>query len=199
MTVQHLAQGFADPVRDAQAHFRAAMMALARPGTIERLETGLSPPAPLTPELAALALTLADHETLIWLDPPLAASEAVVEFLRFHTGARMTTEPEASSFALVSDAGAMPPLSDFAQGTDEYPDRSTTLVVAVDTLATGLGFRLEGPGIKGSASLKLDPVPANFLSQLRNNRAQFPRGVDCIFVAPGAVAALPRSVRIGEA
>ncbi len=52
-----LAPGFADPVHDAQATFRAVMDALARPGLPRPLTPGLTPPAPLTPELAAVALT----------------------------------------------------------------------------------------------------------------------------------------------
>ena len=69
MTSQPTLRGFADAVREAQAVFRTVMMALARPGTIGRIEARLTPPAPLTPELAAVALTLADHETPVWLDP----------------------------------------------------------------------------------------------------------------------------------
>jgi alpha-D-ribose 1-methylphosphonate 5-triphosphate synthase subunit PhnH len=64
MSAVAVARGFADPVLDSQSVFRTVMMALARPGTIAELATGqLLPPAPLTPELAAVALTLCDHET----------------------------------------------------------------------------------------------------------------------------------------
>ena len=45
---------------DAQGVFRAVMDALARPGTIQPVATRLAPPAPLTPELAAVALALAE-------------------------------------------------------------------------------------------------------------------------------------------
>ncbi|TXN62799.1 phosphonate C-P lyase system protein PhnH, partial [Methylobacterium sp. WL6] len=82
-----LARGFADPVHDAQGTFRTLMDALARPGRIGRLASDLYPPAPLTPELAAVALALTDADTPVWLDAPLAANPAVAAFLRFHTGA----------------------------------------------------------------------------------------------------------------
>ena len=69
--------GFADLVLGAQSVFRATMDALARPGTVQSIASDAAPPAPLTPELAALALTLCDHDTPVWFDPELAASEAV--------------------------------------------------------------------------------------------------------------------------
>jgi alpha-D-ribose 1-methylphosphonate 5-triphosphate synthase subunit PhnH len=199
MGAASLQAGFDDPVREAQAVFRSVMMALARPGTVQPLVTALRPPAPLTPELAAVALTLADHETTLWLDAPLAGSLAVADFLRFQTGARLVADAAAATFALVSDVFAMLRLASFAQGTDEYPDRSTTIVVAVERIQTGAGLRLSGPGIKGSASLTVSPLPREFVSQRAANHALFPRGVDCVFVASGAVAALPRSTAMSEA
>ncbi|PIK69245.1 phosphonate C-P lyase system protein PhnH, partial [Methylobacterium frigidaeris] len=126
-----LARGFADPVHDAQGVFRAVMDALARPGTIRPLVPVLAPPAPLTAELAAVALALADSDAALWLDAALARSQAVTDFLRFHTGARITEDPAEAAFALISDAAACPDFGAFAQGTPAYPDRSATLVLAV--------------------------------------------------------------------
>jgi alpha-D-ribose 1-methylphosphonate 5-triphosphate synthase subunit PhnH len=40
------------------------------------------------------------------------------------------------------------------------------------------------------------PLPLDLGERLLANRALFPRGVDLILVAPGAVVALPRSVRV---
>lgn len=199
MTAAPLHSGFADSVRESQSVFRAVMMALARPGSLQPLALSLAPPKPLTAELAAVALALADHEASLWLDAPLAASPEVTEFLKFHTGARQVADPSAAAFALVSDARAMPAMADFARGTDEYPDRSTTLVIAMHGLAANGPLVLEGPGIKGTARLALSPLPANFLAERAENHALFPRGVDCVFVAPGVVAALPRTTIVREA
>lgn len=199
MTVRPPQSGFADPVVEAQAVFHAVMMTLARPGTIASLATSVLPPAPLTPALAAVALALCDHETLIWLDEALSASLEPAAFLRFHTGAGIVDDPAEAAFALVSDAAALPPLTRFAQGTDEYPDRSTTIVIAVGGLTNESGFSLEGPGIKGRAALGVDGLPSRFADELAENRAQFPRGVDFVFVTDSKVAALPRSTRVEEA
>jgi alpha-D-ribose 1-methylphosphonate 5-triphosphate synthase subunit PhnH len=191
-----LAPGFADPPREAQRAFRAVMTALARPTTVQRLETALRPPAPLTPELAAIALTLADHEAPLWLDPRLAAEPAVSAFLRFHTGAAILAEPEAAAFALIVDPEAMPRFEAFAIGSEEYPDRSTTLILAVESLDGGDRLAFEGPGLAVRGTIAPRPVPRDLRDRLLGNRALFPRGVDLVFAAPGRVAALPRSARL---
>lgn len=198
-----LAKGFADPVFEAQRAFRAVMDALARPATIQHFPVELDPPAPLTPELAAIALALADHDAPLWLDAPLA-TDGVAAFLRFHTGAAIVSEPEAAAFALVSAPAECPSFENFALGTQEYPDRSTTLVLAVDRLRDRLpsgegretGFVLRGPGIIDSAALSISPLPRAFAPQLAANRALFPRGVDLILAGPGCVAALPRTTAL---
>lgn len=191
-----LAAGFAEPGLDGQRAFRAMMDALARPGTIQPLRADLAPPAPLTPELAAVALTLADHEAPLWLDPPLAGAPAVADYLRFHSGAAIVADPAEAAFALVSDPAACPPFEAFALGTPEYPDRSTTIVLAVTELTSESGLLLRGPGIADRAQLRARPLPADIGARLERNRALFPRGVDCLLVAPGCVAGLPRSTEV---
>lgn len=198
MSAAVLSRGFADPVIEAQAHFHSVMDALARPGSIQPLAATLEAPAPLTPELAAIALTLADHEAPLWLDAPLAASREVVDYLRFHTGARIVADPADAPFALISDWAGMPALSRFGLGSDEYPDRSTTLIIAVAAIEARAGLRLSGPGIADHAELAVAGWPQGLTAQLAANRAMFPRGVDLVLVAPGHVAALPRTTRVSE-
>lgn len=190
-----VAAGFAEPVLAAQATFRVVMDAMARPGTIRRL-AGIAAPAPLSSSAAAVALTLLDYETPFWLDAPLADSGEAARFISFHTGARVTVDPAAAAFAFVAAPEAAPPFARFAQGSAEYPDRSTTLVLQVGELAESGGMVLRGPGIAGTRRLAPSPLPANFLDQLADNRAQFPRGIDILLAAPDAVAGLPRSLHV---
>jgi alpha-D-ribose 1-methylphosphonate 5-triphosphate synthase subunit PhnH len=186
--------GFAEPVLAAQATFRVVMGAMARPGTIRRLG-GIPAPAPLSPCAAAIALTLLDYETPFWLDAPLADGE-VARFISFHTGARVTADSAAAAFAFVAAPDAAPPFASFAQGSAEYPDRSTTLVLQVGELSEDNGMVLRGPGIAGTRRLAASPLPKDFIDQLAVNRAQFPRGVDILLAAPDAVAGLPRSLDV---
>lgn len=189
--------GFADQVLGAQSVFRAIMDALARPGTVQSIATDAAPPAPLTAELAAVALTLCDHDTPVWLDPVLAASPAITGWIAFHCGAPVTSDPAEAQFALVSDAARLPDLAVFGQGTDEYPDRSTTIVVAADAATHAVTLR--GPGIKDALSTDL-PLPGDdFLAQWAENRERFPRGIDLLLVRAGTLVGLPRTTRISEA
>ncbi|WP_336799713.1 phosphonate C-P lyase system protein PhnH [Kaistia sp. MMO-174] len=198
MSALAITAGFADPVIEAQAHFHALMNALARPGSIQSFPAALDAPAPLTAELAAVALTLVDHEATLWLDATLAAAKPVVDYIRFHTGARIVADPADAAFALVVDVAAMPSLASFAQGTDEYPDRSTTIILAAASIEPEGSFELSGPGIQDCARIGLSPVPADFTAQLAINRAQFPRGVDLVFAGTREVAALPRTTLVSE-
>ncbi|WP_181708399.1 phosphonate C-P lyase system protein PhnH [Chthonobacter rhizosphaerae] len=196
LTADTLEGGFHDPVFQSQAVFRAVMAALAEPARPVPLPPSARPPAPLTAELGAVALTLADPDTPVWLDPALAASDAVRAWLAFHTGAPVTAEPMDAAFALVADPARLPPLSAFAQGTAEYPDRSTTLVIAVERFDTAAGPLFTGPGFETPRRFAAHPERIGFLDQWAANRALFPRGVDIVFVADGLVAGLPRSARL---
>jgi alpha-D-ribose 1-methylphosphonate 5-triphosphate synthase subunit PhnH len=191
-----LAPAFDDPALASQAVFRTVMEAIARPGLARPLASRLAPPPPLRATAAAVALTLLDYETPFWLDHGLAEAGEVAAWLKFHTGAPQTTDSTQAAFAFVSDSAAMVPFDAFALGSLEYPDRSTTLVVQVESLDQGDGLVLSGPGISGTRLFAAAPLPAHFRTQLIANREMFPRGVDLVLVSETAVVALPRSVRV---
>ena len=58
--------GFASASEDSARIFRSALNAMARPGQIETV-SGIAPPSPLSAAAGALLLTLADHETPVFL------------------------------------------------------------------------------------------------------------------------------------
>lgn len=192
-----LAAGFSDPVHDAQRCFRSVMNALARPGKLHPVDTaGLEPPHPLTPTAAAIALTLLDYDTPVWLDGPLARSEAAKTFLRFHTGAPIVSAPVEAAFALISDPQHLTGLGNFNQGSPDYPDQSATLILMGQTISEEGKVTLSGPGIETAVSFSSMPVSAAFWEQVKVNRTQFPRGVDLIFTGIDRIAALPRSTNV---
>lgn len=196
MLSEQIVGGFADPVFDAQSTFRAVMDAMARPGSIQTAKALPQPPQPLSPVAAAIALTLCDNDTPLWLDPALRQTQAAASWLGFHTGAPFADTPADAHFALVADPASLIALDNFAQGTQEYPDRSTTLILQVTNLSLGDTLILEGPGIDGSKSLAPSPIPRHFVEQWKQNRARFPRGVDLVLTAPEGIACLPRTTRI---
>jgi len=187
-----LAPGFADPVLDAQRCFRALLDAMARPGRVQRIAAPCGAPAPLGPAAAAALLTLTDAGTPVWLD----AGAAVASWLRFHTGCPLAADPGAASFVLA--CGAPPPLAALDAGTEEEPHHSTTLILQVAGLAEGEGWRLTGPGIAREHRLAVQGLPSEFMATWEANRMRFPRGVDVILCAGDRLAALPRTVAIGE-
>ena len=77
--------GFATPPVDAANAFRAAMNAMARPGTVQDI-TGAEPPAGISAAAGCLLLTLCDPETGIYLAPDVDCP-ALRSWLAFHTGA----------------------------------------------------------------------------------------------------------------
>jgi alpha-D-ribose 1-methylphosphonate 5-triphosphate synthase subunit PhnH len=189
--------GFSNLVLAAQGVFRATMEALAHPGQAQAIGTDAAPPAPLTPDLGAMALTLCDHDTLVWLDPELRKSQQVTAWLAFHCGAPITDHIGEAAFALVTDSTLMPRLESMGQGTDEYPDRSTTVILAAGDAETAV--KLKGPGINGDLRALLPLPNGDFLAQWADNRECFPRGIDLLLVRNGTVTGLPRTTRIDEA
>ena len=195
-TIAELPPGFADKVLSAQSTFRSVMDAMARPGSVQRIVPMAGTPGPMMRGVAAIALTLFDHDTPLWLDARMAESSDVVKWLKFHTGAPVIQDSSIASFALISDGALLPALERFALGTSEYPDRSTTLILQVDSLDSGRSFELRGPGIDGVATLKASIKPFDLFERLRINEALFPRGVDVVLVADDAVVAVPRTARV---
>jgi alpha-D-ribose 1-methylphosphonate 5-triphosphate synthase subunit PhnH len=189
----HLNPGFADPVRDAQACFRAVLDAMAHPGRIGQLPSAFSGARPLGPAATSIALTLCDIDTRVWLDE---ASTAAAGYLAFHCGAPLARTPAEAGFAFVADATALPSLDSFALGTDEYPERSTTLVIEVAGLVDGSGVVLRGPGIPGEIRLGVAGLPARFWPERAALTELFPRGLDLLFVSGSRLAAVPRSTRV---
>jgi alpha-D-ribose 1-methylphosphonate 5-triphosphate synthase subunit PhnH len=195
-TVAELPAGFADKVLSAQSTFRSVMDAMARPGSVQRIVAAAGTPAPMMRGAAAIALTLFDHDTPIWLDPAMSETPNVAKWLKFHASAPVVQDSAICSFALVGDAGALPALDCFSFGSNEYPDRSTTLILQVESLSEGPSFELRGPGIDGAATLRVTLQPADLFARLAINEALFPRGIDVVLVADDAIVAIPRTTRL---
>ena len=182
--------GFADPSIQSAWGFRAAMMAMARPGDILKV-AGAQAPEPVSVAAAVLLLVLCDPETPVWLAPS-HDSVALRRWIAFHTGAPVVEARGDAVFALGAWDSLLP-LGGYRTGTAEYPDRSATLIVEMGALR-GDGAVLTGPGIADAARLSLPDVAA-----FRANRALFPLGLDFFFTCGDRLAALPRSTVVAQA
>jgi alpha-D-ribose 1-methylphosphonate 5-triphosphate synthase subunit PhnH len=195
-TIAELPPGFVDKVLSAQSTFRSVMDAMARPGSVQRIVPMAGTPDTMMRGTAAIALTLFDHDTPLWLDARMSESSDVVKWLKFHTGAPVIQDSSIASFALINDGALLPALERFALGTSEYPDRSTTVIIQVESLDSGRSFELRGPGIDGVATLQASIKPFDLFERLRFNETLFPRGIDVVLVADDAVVAIPRTTRV---
>ena len=195
-TVAELPAGFADKVLSAQSTFRSVMDAMARPGSVQHIAAAAGTPAAMMRGTAAIALTLFDHDTPLWLDPLMSETSEVTKWLKFHIGAPVIADSSICSFALIGDARALPALDRFAFGSSEYPDRSTTLILQVESLTQGSVLELRGPGIDGVAMLQATIQPTDLFERLAINAALFPRGIDVVLVHDDAIVAIPRTTRL---
>ena len=192
-----IAPGFSDAVIDSQEAFRCILAALSRPGRVETIGRLPECPPALASATAAIALTLFDFDTPVWLDA--AAGDVGSEvFLRFHCGCAVVDQPEQARFAIVGDAVNMPRLRSFYPGDALYPDRSATLIVQLPSLVGGPRRVLSGPGIEQTHVIAPQGLPQWFWSDWADNVALYPQGIDVLLVAGTAILGLPRSIGAKE-
>jgi alpha-D-ribose 1-methylphosphonate 5-triphosphate synthase subunit PhnH len=189
------AGGFETPVFQSQSVFKALMDGMARPGSLQSIAAGAQPPAPMGAGAGAIALTLCDNDTPVYLARPLVEA-GVPGWLAFQAGALVTEDRTEAHFAILDLSTPLPPLSTFAVGIQEYPDRSTTIVLEVPSLTDGQDYTLSGPGIDGSTTMRVTGLPASFEGLWKENNALYPRGIDLVLVAGLEMICLPRTVRI---
>ena len=190
--------GFSDPVFQSQASFRALLAALSEPGTRQTIDAGIVPPAGLHAATATALLTLADYETPIWLPSALRDGPAGA-WLRFHCGAALVEEPRRAAFAVIDGAAPAPRLTDFDPGNDQFPDRSTTIIVQCAAFHGGEAVTLSGPGIATRREIAPAGLRPGFWAEVAASNAAYPLGVDLLLAHADGVIGLPRSTQIGGA
>ena len=184
MEAQALEGGFSNAPVESSHAFRTALRVMAQPGTVETV-TGAAPPVGLSVAAGTLLLTLCDHDTPIYLAKDMD-TQPIRDWLTFHTGAPFV-DAEAAMFAIGSWDN-LGPITRFAIGTPQYPDRSTTLIVEG---AGSIEARLRGPGIETFAQMVLPDI-----EPFQLNTALFPLGCDFYFTDGDQISALPRTTQV---
>ena len=195
MDLRQVAPAFSDPALASQAVFRAALLALSRPGLVQSIRCDAQFPAGAHPAAAAVLLALLDPDCTLWLSPTLAAGPAAHD-LRFHTGCTLVDRPGAARFAWVASPAELPALDTFALGSEFEPELSTTCIVQVDAIDDAAGWTLRGPGIRDRHRLGVAGLGAGFVAQWQANHALFPRGIDLLFCAGDRLTGLARTTAI---
>ena len=196
MNSQQILSGFINPVNNSQQWYRAILDAMSRPGNVcipVSTEAFSQAPESCNKSTASIALTLFDNDTAIWLQ---SEDTSLACWLKFHCGCTLTDKPEDTTFALIVDGNNLPDLTLFAVGTSEFPDRSTTLVIQVESLAEGDTVELSGAGIATTTTLRVSGLHESFWKTQAENTALFPQGFDTILAAPDGVVCIPRTTTI---
>jgi alpha-D-ribose 1-methylphosphonate 5-triphosphate synthase subunit PhnH len=173
----------------SQLVFRAALDALARPGTVHRLPDAAHAPAALLPVLA-----LADLGTTV----------CVLGDGDWGCAVRSTTSAPPSEVAGARLVAALRPVSiaelaEVRVGTAAAPEDGALVCFAVEDLGSGQLFRLRGPGVPGVGDVRVAGLPAGFAECRRQLVAGYPAGFDVLFVtADGRVAGVPRTTVMEE-
>jgi len=189
-------RGLKDPVLGSQTIFRAMLEAFSRPGIPAHVPAlGVEGPDALPQAVLTLLVSVCDHDTPIWLEEPLRASQ-LARWLAFHCSAPMTVDPLQSSFAVLRGPSASSAMLDqFALGDVRYPERSTTVIFTCYDLTSGAPIALTGPGVEARLTIRPSGLPGDFLAMAQANHEMFPRGVDILLVAGAQMIGLPRSTK----
>lgn len=191
MNSNDLKPAFDNPVTGSRQSFRLALKAMSEPGLshelrlVDALDT-------LAPASYALALTLLDSDTKVWLSPALD-TPVIRANLAFHCACPVVEQARNADFALMlaSETGVIASLN---AGTDRDPDQSCTALIQLDSFEGGVPTVWQGPGIETQRQVCL-PVNQAFW-QTRQAVTAFPRGIDMFFIAGEQIMALSRSTQV---
>jgi alpha-D-ribose 1-methylphosphonate 5-triphosphate synthase subunit PhnH len=217
-----LGTAMANPVAGTQACFRAALDAMSRPGRIVALPpvatAGMRVPAarsrdgaadvPMAEATAALLLTLLDAECAVRLHGAFD-HDAMLAWLRFHTGARAALPGEPTAFTVVRAADTRAAQWEALDlGSDEAPQRGGTLIVEVPRLAAIddepwlpnpaalMRLHLRGPGIEREHAISVGGLPESFWRYRIAQQPRFPQGFELLLTRGRWLAGIPRSTHI---
>lgn len=193
LSLDQLCAGLHEPVLQSQQIFRQVLRALSEPGTRQTLAPQAAPRG-VDSAAYQVCLALLDSDTPLWVADSLA-STSLTSSLRFHCGCPIVAEPGEAAFAIATPQ-ALAGLDRFCQGSHDYPDRSTTLILQVDSLHTSGPWQLSGPGIDGRRAVGIDGLESHWLNWLEENHAGFPLGIDLLLTAGNSLMGLPRTTRM---
>jgi alpha-D-ribose 1-methylphosphonate 5-triphosphate synthase subunit PhnH len=183
-------------IHQDHATFRVVLHAMSHPGTPCQLPVQDSMAGEHAP-LIQLLSCLMDNEVSFAIIGDDSGTLATA--LSLYTGSAKVDIGE-SDFVIAIKGTTSGQLLQIKRGTLEYPDGGATLVYLVDEIVgDGGAIELSGPGVNGTVRPLFTGLSADELKGLREINAEYPLGVDALFLdANGKIACIPRSSRIGE-
>ncbi|MDS0462110.1 phosphonate C-P lyase system protein PhnH [Klebsiella pneumoniae] len=170
------------------------LKAMSEPGVIVSLQQLQHGWQPLNVASTSLLLTLADHETPVWLASALY-NDLVGQNLRFHTGAPLVDQPQQAVFAVANDGISAEQLNVLSAGTVTAPETGVTLIVQLASLSGGRMLRLTGAGIAEERMIA-PQLPDCIIDELTERPHPFPLGIDLILTCGERLLAIPRTTHV---
>lgn len=189
-----------DQVYSLHRVYRKVLDAMARPGTIQslseeaamiRLDLGCLPAA------QCLIQLLLDADTTFCA---FSADEALERKISQLTYCPICPMEKAAYVLLTKSVAAALPsvMEQVSGGTLEDPQLGATLIVECSALKSGGELVLKGPGIRDVTRCQIE-TRAGWIEARAEKNAEFPLGVDLIFVDPqGQILCLPRTTQISK-
>ena len=167
---------------------------MSEPGVIVSLQQLQHGWQPLNIASTSLLLTLADHDTPVWMAAALH-NDLVSQNLRFHTGATLVEQPQQAVFAVACDTISAEQLNVLSAGTAAAPETGVTLIVQLASLSGGRMLRLTGAGIAEERMIA-PQLPDCIIDELTERPHPFPLGIDLILTCGERLLAIPRTTHV---
>ena len=184
--------GFKNKTFESQEAFHLILQATANPGKKVKFMNHNYSQKDLHISSVNIIFTLLDLDTNVFIQS--AQENIISNFIKLHTGSPITKNKIESDFAIITHGDL--DFDSFNDGLDQYPDKSTTLIIQIQSMSEGEDFVLSGPGIKISNQITLRGIPHNFKEKINSNSSKFPRGVDIFLTCNDELISLPRTIKI---
>lgn len=176
-----------------QQNFRTLLRAMSHPGKVYLLDDADAGNDPL---MAVIRILVDQEVSFCVVGEDTGLLQAIHEATR-----SPFAEIGEADFVIVPEGGSFGEVHKAKRGTPEYPDLGATIIYKVGTLGgEGNGrphVELTGPGIEAEIRPAIEGIILGEFVDLAEVNAEFPLGVDCIFVDNAyRIMAIPRSIRI---
>lgn len=191
-----------DHLFESQTQYRTLLDAMAKPGTIIKLESDIQPPTGIHTASALVGFILMNSDVTFHV--------AHIEMSELNTYFIVNTSSspaEADTADFIYISGAQENKETIARakwGEPEYPELGAFVIIDVDHIAAeafpkGKKITLSGPGVLDHKTIYIDNLNDVLLSAIQEKNIEFPLGIDVIIAdRAGHVVCIPRSNKINH-
>ncbi|WP_321372453.1 phosphonate C-P lyase system protein PhnH [uncultured Desulfuromusa sp.] len=180
---------------DNHTCFRLLLQAMSRPGKIFQMPDAVG--TTFITGLMRLLDSILDQQSSFHL---INNNAELQHKIKKTTGARFA-EAASADFLFALSGNSQGKIMVAKRGRPDLPNDGATIVFGVERLTDGseeTGIKLTGPGIKDAIYPHIEGWGNEELEQLQTVNAEFPLGVDCIFLDQrNRLMCIPRSTRYG--